>query len=122
MNNCTFVGRLGADAQIKDLEGGKKVLSFSIAVDDGKDRPPVWLDCSRWSEKNAVAEYMKKGTQVAVSGNVGIRKWETGATLTLRVTDIRLLGGSKEEYSAQPTASNPIHQPAPIEPIDDLSF
>lgn len=101
MNNLTIVGRLGKDAELKTLDSGKQVINFSVAVDDGKDRPPVWFDCAKWSEKTAVLPYLKKGTQVAISGSVGLRKWDTGATLTLRVLDLKLLGGG-EAKAAQP--------------------
>lgn len=128
MNNCTFVGRLGSDAQIKELDGGKKVLSFSLAVDDGKDRPPIWLDCNRWSEKNAIVEYLKKGTQIAVSGNVGLRTWVgdkgSGATITLRVLDIKLLSSkpANEQTTGNGTSEGQQSAAAIQEPIDDLPF
>lgn len=104
MNNATFVGRLGKDAELKTLDSGKKVINFSLAVDDGKDRPPVWIDCAKWSEKTGVLPYLKKGTQVAVSGNVGLRKWETGATITLRVLDLSLIGSVTEAGQKEPKA------------------
>ena len=92
MNNATFIGNLGKDAELKELDGGKKVINFSLAVPDGKDKT-IWVDCSKWSEKTAVLPYLLKGTKVAVTGNVGLRKWEpNGATLTLRVIDLELLG------------------------------
>ncbi len=95
MNNATFIGNLGKDAELKELDGGKKVINFSIAVPDGKDKT-LWIDCANWSEKTAVLPYLLKGTKVAVTGNVGLRKWETGATITLRVIDLELLGGKAE--------------------------
>lgn len=124
MNNCTFIGRLGKDAELKELGEGKKVLNFSIAVDDGKDKPPVWIDCARWSEKTGILPYLKKGTQVAVSGNIGLRKWETGSTITLRVGDIRLLG---ERHADNPLAgewkaNTQTTGNVQTEPIDDLPF
>lgn len=127
MNNCTFVGRLGKDAEIKELEGGKKVLNFSIAVDDGKDRPAIWISCAKWSEKTAVAQYLTKGTQVAVSGTINLRKWESqngmGAELTLRVNDIRLIGGKPANEQSTGNSANESQQSAAIqEPtIDELS-
>ena len=92
MNNATFIGNLGKDAELKELDGGKKVINFSIAVQDGKENT-LWVDCAKWSEKTGVLPYLLKGTKVAVTGNVGIRKWEGGATLTLRVIDLELIGG-----------------------------
>lgn len=99
MNNATFIGNLGKDAELKELEGGKKVINFSIAVPDGKDKT-LWVDCAKWSEKTAVLPYLLKGTMVGVAGQVGIRKWEGGATLTLRVLELRLLGS---KAASEPT-------------------
>ena len=100
MNNATFIGNLGKDAELKELEGGKKVINFSIAVQDGKENT-LWIDCAKWSEKTGVLPYLKKGTKVAVTGNVGIRIWAGGAALTLRVLDLELLG-QKETAAADP--------------------
>lgn len=98
MNNATFIGNLGKDAELKELDGGKKVINFSIAVQDGKDNT-LWVDCAKWSEKTGVLPYLLKGTKVAVTGNVGIRKWDTGATITLRVIDLELIGGKPQDGS-----------------------
>lgn len=117
MNNAVFIGRLGKDAELKTLDSGKQVINFSLAVDDGKDKPPIWIDCARWSEKTGVLPYLKKGTQVAVHGNVGIRKWEGGATITMRVADLRLLGGEKP-----PATTAGVADTSGTEPVDDLPF
>lgn len=120
MNNATFIGNLGRDAELKELDGGKKVINFSIAVPDGKDKT-LWISCAKWSEKTGVLPYLLKGVKVAVTGNVGLRKWESdkgsGAELTLRVIDLELLGG-KQEAAAQTT--DPVT--ASMEPEDDLPF
>lgn len=98
MNNATFIGNLGKDAELKELDGGKKVINFSIAVPDGKDKT-IWVDCAKWSEKTGVLPYLLKGTKVAVTGNVGLRKWEGGATVTLRVIDLELIAGKPQDGS-----------------------
>lgn len=120
MNNATFIGNLGKDAELKELDGGKKVINFSIAVPDGKDKT-LWIDCAKWSEKTAVLPYLLKGTKVAVTGNVGIRKWEGGATLTLRVIDLELLGGKIDAAKPVP-ATEDGGVTMPDEPKDDLPF
>lgn len=123
----TFLtGRLGKDAEVKTLEGGKKVMNYSVAVEIGygENKSTLWVDCAQWSEKTGVAEYLKKGTQVAVTGEPGIRKWEGGAAMTLRVDKVELLGGNKpaQPEQAQVQQQMPAHQPEPITPPDDLPF
>lgn len=123
MNQCTFIGNLGKDAELKELDGGKKVMNFSIAVPDGKDKT-LWIDCAKWSEKTAILPYLLKGTKVAVTGNVGLRKWEGGAALTLRVNEVELLG-SKPAAANTGNGTSEQTQVTPIditEPIDDLPF
>lgn len=96
MNNATFTGRLGKNAELKTLPDGKKVINFSIAVDRGKDKQPLWVDCARWSDKTAVLPYLTKGTMVGVSGPIDLRTWDNGAAITIRVNDLELLGGKQE--------------------------
>ena len=116
----TFLtGRLGKDAEVKTLDNGKKVMNYSVAVDTGfgENKSTLWVDCAQYSEKTTVADYLKKGTAVAVTGEPGIRKWDGGAAFTLRVDKVELLGGGKQEQ----VAAAP--EPAPRqEPADDLPF
>jgi single-strand DNA-binding protein len=60
------------------------------------------VDCAYWTDRTAVAQYLKKGTQVYVEGQPDIRTYTTqdgrnGASLTLRVGNIQLLGGRSNE-------------------------
>lgn len=101
MNNATFAGRIGRDAELRSTRDGKSVANFSLAVDEyagQNERKTLWVDCSMWGERAAkLAQYLTKGTPVAVSGQVGIRTYEsngeTRAALTLRVSEVTLLGG-----------------------------
>lgn len=121
MNTLIITGRLGKDAEVKTLDSGKKVMNYSVAVTDkyGDKENTIWFDCAQWSEKTAVAEYLKKGTQVCVQGKVDIRKWDGGATLTIRVDKVELMGGKKE--SSANTTVQPL-ETGHTEPIDDLPF
>lgn len=104
----TFLtGRLGKDAVINTLEGGKKVMNYSVAVDQGygDNKSTLWVDCAQWSEKTGVAEYLKKGTMVAVIGEPSLRMYPkqdgtTGASFALRVDKVELLGSKPEPATA----------------------
>lgn len=103
-------GRLGKDAEVKTLTGGT-VINFSVAteVGYGDKKETIWVDCAKWGEKTGVAEYLKKGQQVVITGEGGLRKWEGGAAMTLRVATLELVGGSKQgssETAAAPTSSD----------------
>ena len=98
------------------------------------------VDCSYWTDRTAVAPYLKKGTQVYVEGTPDVRSYTTtdgrqGASLTLRIVSVQLLGskpsgGSGGEQSNYGGEANPTqsYNPAPSagagsnEAMDDLPF
>lgn len=104
MNNATFAGRLGRDAEVRHTSSGQSVTGFAIAVDEyaGKgERRTLWVDCSMWGERGEkLASHLTKGSAVSVSGQVGIQTFDgrngPQSKLTLRVADITLLGGKQE--------------------------
>ena len=98
MIKMQVIGNLGKDAEMKDVNG-KKVINFSVAHTE-KDKT-IWVDCAYWTDKDGILPYLKKGQQIYAEGNGDIRKWEGGATLTLRVGSIQLIG-SKQESNQQP--------------------
>jgi single-strand DNA-binding protein len=114
-------GRLGKDAEIKHI-GTNTVINFSIGVSVGygDKKETVWVDCAKWGEKTGVAAYLKKGTQVVAIGEGGIRKWEGGATMTLRVMELELVGGKKENSDTPSTQNRAEDISEP--PVDDLPF
>ena len=99
------IGNLGKDA-VTNTVNGKTVINFSIAhTDKGRDKDEngnpkdktIWVDCAYWTEKTGVTQYLKKGTQIYVEGQPDIRTYttqdgRTGASLTLRVGNLQLLG------------------------------
>jgi single-strand DNA-binding protein len=147
MIKLQVIGNLGKDAMVNNVNG-KNVINFTVAHTERfkdaqgnqKDKT-VWVDCAYWTDRTAVAPYLKKGTQVFVDGQPDIRTYTTGdgrqgATLTLRVASVQLLGsrpegGSNEgggsyqsaqpSYASQPPASAPSAGEI-TEPLDDLPF
>ena len=123
MITTTLVGTLGKDATINDVQG-KKVINFSVAINQGygDNKTTLWVDVAKWGDKTTVAEYLKKGTKVAVSGEPSLRTWEKdgkhGASITLRANEVELLG-SKSDNQQQDTAPQ---QAAVVDPMDDLPF
>jgi single-strand DNA-binding protein len=100
MNLATFAGRIGRDAEIRFTQGGTAVAGFSLAVDErrGGEKTTLWVDCSVWGERaEKLAEYLTKGTSLAVAGQVGARAYEKGgevhAVVTLKVQELTFMGG-----------------------------
>ncbi len=110
MIKLQVIGNLGKDA-ITNSVNGKSVINFNVAHTEKfrdasgqqKDRT-IWVECAYWTDRTAVAPYLKKGTQVYVEGNPEVRTYTKGdgsfgASLTLRVLNVQLLGGNRSEQS-----------------------
>lgn len=109
MIQTTLTGRLGKDATTNSVNG-KNVINFSVAVDIGygDKKSTLWVEAAHWTDKTGLLPYLKKGTQVLVIGEPNIRTWEKGASFTLRVAQIELIGGKSEVQQA--TAATPAAQ------------
>lgn len=128
MNSCNFAGRLGGDAETRFTGAGKPVTGFSLAVDEyaGEgERKTLWIKCSMFGERGQkLAQYLNKGTSVAVSGQVGIDQW-TGndgsarADLKLFVREVTLLG---KRDGDQPSRGQQRSAPPADDFDDDIPF
>ena len=142
MIKLQVIGNLGKDALVNNVNG-KNVINFTVAHTERfkdaqgnqKDRT-TWVDCAYWTDRTAIAPYLKKGTQVYVEGTPDVRTYTTqdgrnGASLTLRIFNVQLLGskpnegGSNTYQSAPPAYAQTTAAPAAgelTEPLDDLPF
>lgn len=134
MLKLTAIGSVGADAEVKKVNG-KSVIQFSVAHSEKytdskgeKQESTTWVRCSKWADdgKTGVAEYIKKGTKVYVEGFPKVQTYTTkdgkqGASLELRVLQVELLG-SKDSEPASQAPARPLG-PAAADPAgDDLPF
>lgn len=157
MIKLQVIGNLGKDCVVNTVNG-KNVINFSVAHTEKfrdaqgnqKDKT-IWVECAYWTDKTAIAPYLKKGTQVYADGQPDIRTYTTqdgrsGTSLSLRVLSVQLLGTKSNEgdnntaqggynnnstssYSnnnyngngAQPVAAAPSHADMG-ESADDLPF
>lgn len=100
--NFSDVGRIGKDAVTRHTGNGEPVTGFSVAIDSGfgDKKQTIWMDCSAWGKRwEGVTPYLVKGAQVFVQGEFGTREHEGKTYITLRVADLKLVGG-KQESSA----------------------
>ena len=86
LNKVLLIGRLGADPDIKQMVNGKSVARLSLATSN------TWKDKNTGEKKektewhrvvifneglvNVVQQYVKKGAQVYVEGQLTTRKWK----------------------------------------------
>lgn len=103
MNSCAFTGNLTRDAEVKTV-GEAEVASFGIAVNGRRDGEVLFLNCDLW-RPGKVAEYLTRGKQVGVSGQLKCREYEKDGqkrqAWSLDVRELTLLG-SRERAEATP--------------------
>lgn len=107
-NSINFIGRLGADAELKDING-HKMMEFRVAnnVGFGKHESTNWFRCQDWSKgaENRV-QYFTKGKQVFITGELSVREFTDSngvkrSSVEVRTTSIDLIGPKAEngEYA-----------------------
>ena len=119
LNKVQLIGRLGADPEIKQMVNGKSVARLSIATSKS------WKDKSSGERKektewhrvvifneglvNVVQQYVKKGSNVFIEGQLQTRKWEDKDGIEKYTTEVVLqnfngnltmLGGRNDNSSS----------------------
>jgi len=105
-NNFSAVVRIGKDAVTRQA-GGTTVTSFSGAntVGFGDKQQTLWMDCSVWGDRGSKsAQYLTKGIQLWVSGELSTREHEGKTYFQLRVSEFDYCG---KKSDAQPSAPQP---------------
>lgn len=103
MNNLTIAGNVGRDAEVKSTQSGDDVASFSVAVNDGKDKT-TWFDCSLWGDRaRKLAPYITKGSKITVSGAVSAREYQGKAYLQVRVSQVTFMSSREDREASKPS-------------------
>jgi single-strand DNA-binding protein len=127
LNKVLLIGRLGADPEIKQMVNGKSVARLSLATSQ------TWKDKSTGERKektewhrvvvfneglvNVVKQYLKKGAQVYIEGQLSTRKWKdeksgqdkysTEVIIQGYNSSLTMLGsGMKNDNSSQAISNN----------------
>lgn len=150
MIKLQIIGNLGKDCIVKEVNG-KNVINFSVAhtekfkdsTGNQKERT-TWVECAFWTDRTAVAPYLKKGQLVYAEGSPEADGYmnkdnQASATLRMRVRDVQLLGGrtdsdqtnsgsnnEQSSYSGNSSSSSSSNKTGVTadmeEPADDLPF
>jgi len=94
-----ITGRLVADAVVREATAEKKVVAFTLAVNDSYQSEGKWIEqtlyieCAYWRNTSA-ADFLKKGLLIQVYGRLGVKgylsnKGEAKAQITFRVSEIK---------------------------------
>ena len=136
LNKVLLIGRLGADPEIKQTQGGKGFASLSVATSESwkdknsgeKKEKTEWHRVVIFNEGlvNVVKQYLKKGAQIYVEGQFttnkytdsnGQEKYSTQIVLQGYNSTLKMLGGatgSPQGGVDQSSASSSL-------PSDDIS-
>ena len=125
LNKVQLIGRLGADPEVKQMVNGKSVARLSIATSQSwKDRnsgekkeKTEWHRIVVFNEGlvNVVQQYLKKGAQVYIEGQLSTRKWKdeqsgqdkysTEIILQGYNSTLTMLGGANSNNSGSSTSN-----------------
>ncbi len=97
VNKVILIGNLGKDPEVRRLENGAVLASFSIATSESyvdkqsgdKKEITDWHDIVLWRGLAEVAEkYLVKGTKIYVEGKLKKRSWQDKEGLTRYSTEV----------------------------------
>ena len=118
LNKVLLIGRLGADPEIKQMVNGKSVARISLATSQ------TWKDKNTGEKKektewhrivifneglvNVVQQYVKKGAQVYIEGQLTTRKWKDEKSGMDRYSTEVVLQGFNSSFKILSSKSNQI--------------
>lgn len=128
-NVVVIVGRLTRDAELKYTNSGMAVCRFSIANNKRKKSGDNWIDYPNyfdivlWGKSGeAINQYLVKGKQVAIEGELEQDRWEQEgkqrSKVEISARNVQLLGGGAERPEnpaggARSMATPPAQRSAP---------
>ncbi len=115
MFNGTLTGNLGRDPEFQTTQSGQMVAKFSLAVrqpkKQGQDQPAFWVKVEVWGKQaEYVANYLKKGNSVCVTGQVAEESWNDKNTGELKKAVV-IRNASVESWQARGDEA----APAPVQ-------
>ena len=118
LNKVLLIGRLGADPEIKQMVNGKSVARLSLATSN------TWKDKNTGEKKektewhrvvifneglvNVVQQYVKKGAQVYIEGQLTTRKWKDEKSGLDRYSTEVVLQGFNSSFKILSSKNNQI--------------
>ena len=100
LNKVMLIGNIGKDPEIRNINDGKRMASFSLATSDS------WKDKNTGDQKektewhkvavfvphlvDIIEKYVKKGTKIYIEGSLQTRRWMDNASTERYVTEVLL--------------------------------
>jgi len=113
INKVILVGNMGKDPEIRHLEGGATVASFSLATSEyytdrrtnEKVTQTEWHNVVAWRKTaEFIEKYLGKGRQVYVEGKLKTRNWTDKDGVTRYTTEV--VADTVQPLGARPDAAN----------------
>jgi len=129
-NEVTLIGRLGQNPELRFTKNNRPVCNFSVATSkkiDGKELTQ-WHRIIVWNaQAEACNKYLKKGSLVAISGEVGYREYtpqngeEKRQVTEITANRVMFMDSKKLEDEVKKPNEEPIPS-ASTSDIDDIPF
>ncbi|CAH8296138.1 single-strand DNA-binding protein [Mariniflexile fucanivorans] len=95
-NKVQLIGNIGNEPDFKELEGGKKVVNFSLATNEiyknaegVKVTDTQWHNIVAWGKTaEVIKKYTNKGDEIAVEGKLVSRSYEDAQGTKRYVTEV----------------------------------
>lgn len=132
LNRVILIGNLTRDPELRFTPSGSPVASFGLAVNrtytnkQGERVESVdFFNIVAWAKlAELCAEYIRKGSPVAVEGRLQSRSWETEdkqkrSTVEIIAENVQFLGRPANQGEGEPGAARPARAPVGAEPGGD---
>ena len=132
VNKAIILGTLGADPEVRVMDGGNRVANISVATNRAyKNKSGEKIDETEWHRvvfwgklAEIVEKYVKKGSKIYIEGRIVTRKWDDKENVTRYTTEIvanemTMVGRNTSQPSQDDSPSNDV---IPDTEPDDLPF
>jgi len=115
LNNVTIIGRLVNDVEITYTTNGTPCAKMSIANnrDIGDKNKVNYVDVVTWGKVAEVcSQYLKKGSQVAVCGEIDQQRWQDKTTgqnrskIVINANQVQFLDNKQSDNQNNPQPDN----------------
>ena len=126
LNDCSFIGNIGKDPELKTGQSGTAYCSFSIAVNKGSgtEKETLWLNITAFGKTaEFVGKNLKKGSLVYIKGELKLEKYaKDGIEHTVpKILASRIVSLSRAEGNGDKPVEQVATANAAINP-DDIPF
>lgn len=116
VNHVILIGRLTKDAALTYTSGGMAVCKFALAVNKRRKQGEQWIeeanffDIVLWGKSGeSLNQYLVKGKQVAVEGELHQNRWEQDgqarSKVEINANNVQLLGGGQGAQQGAPAGN-----------------